>query len=157
MLFLTLFAPKKAAALSLAKLKLKSFLPPLEGFSAFPYWDFKQWSWGYGTAAGFDKNKKPAGSITKEKAMSDLLAHMEKDFSYLNKLVKPALNGNQWAALLSFSYNAGTGNADNLVPNINAKNWQALETQWKKYIYAGGEVKQALIDRRAKEWQLFIS
>jgi lysozyme len=78
-----------------------------------------------------------------------------RDRAYLAPLVRVPLSSSQWAALLSFSYNLGPGNADNLVPEINARDWVALQTNWKQYINAGGVPNQRLIERRAAEWQLF--
>lgn len=139
---------------------LKKYFPSWEGFSSTPYWDFKQWSWGYGTkvpGSVADRTKVPTGTITREKAMSDAMKHIQADYNYLKPLVKVNLNTNQWAAFLSFSYNLGSANADNLIPNINAQNWSALEIQWKKYIYAGGEINSHLVNRRNDEWRLFTS
>ena len=136
---------------------LKSFLPSVEGFTPVPVWDFKQWSWGYGTAAGYDPNKKPAGSITRDQAWSEALAVITKNYNYLKPFIKVDLNGKQWAALLSFAYNLGPGSAAKLVPNINAKNNAALQAQWLKYINAGGIPNQGLITRRNKEVALWNS
>jgi GH24 family phage-related lysozyme (muramidase) len=142
---------------------LKYFLPHWESFSARPYWDHKQWSWGYGTrvpGSVNDKNIKPAGSITRAQAFTDMMAHVDRDYSDLKKLISVPLTSAQWAAYLSFSYNLGVGNADNLVFNINNKNIAALQTQWNSYINvrdeAGNLVPSSnLIARRAAEWDLF--
>lgn len=139
---------------------LKLFLPQVEGFSATPYWDYKQWSWGYGTrvpGSSDNRNIRPTGTITRAKAIQDALSHVANDYKYLAPLVHVKLNAKQWAALLSFSYNLGSGNADNLITNINNRNYSALESQWKSYIYAGGQVNPDLVDRREKEWNLFTS
>lgn len=143
------------AANSAALLKLKEFLPKVEGFSALPVWDFKQWSWGYGTAAGYDKTKKPAGSITREQAWQEALKVINANHEALQPLITAGLNPGQWAALLSFAYNLGAGNAKKLIPNINTGNQTALENQWKKYVVAGGKVNQGLISRRNKEWEMW--
>lgn len=119
----------------------------LELFSAEPYWDVSRWSWGYGTRA-----PGSTGTITREQAAQELREHMQPDYTYLSGLITRPLQPHQWAALLSFSYNEGSGNADNLVDNINSGNDVALEQQWKKYIYAGGIINQGLIKRRDKEW-----
>jgi len=148
-----------SGALITYKKILQSFLPKWEGFSATPYWDYKQWSWGYGTKVPGsvpDRSIKPPGSINRAKAFSDALFHVEKDYKYLSALIKVPLNANQWAALLSFSYNLGTGNADNLVKNINERNTAALENQWKQYVNAGGQPLEHLIKRRAAEWAMWI-
>ncbi len=104
-----------------------------EGFRASPYWDVSRYSWGYGTQA-----PGPNGTITRAKAYSDMLAVLINDYNYLQPLIKKELSPGQWAALLSFSYNLGPGNADNLVKNINAGDQWALGEQWNKYILAGG-------------------
>ena len=138
---------------------LSKFIPAWEGFSATPYWDFRQWSWGYGTRVPnsvSDPTQNPGGTITRPQALLFAFAHIEKDYTDLNKLITVPLGANQWAALLSFSYNLGVGNADNLVLNINRNNYAALEIQWKAYINAGGVPSQQLIDRRAAEWALWM-
>jgi len=128
------------------------FIIGLEGFVDHPYWDYKQYSWGYGTKA-----PGPDGTITREQARKDLEARLQGDYDYLSQLIHVPLSANQWAALLSFSYNLGTGNADNLTDNINAEDNQALGEQWAKYEYAGGVVNDDLRERRAKEWRLWNS
>lgn len=72
-------------------------------------------------------------------------------------MIKAPLNSSQWAALLSFSYNLGPGNADNLVDNINNHNLTALKNQWESYINADGVPNSNLIQRRAAEWKMFVS
>jgi GH24 family phage-related lysozyme (muramidase) len=137
---------------------LKSFLPKVEGFSSTPYWDIKQWSWGYGTRVPGsidNKNVRPSGTITKDKAMNDAINHVMSDYEYLRPLIKVDLDANQWAAFLSFSYNLGRYNADNLIANINAQDWYELQDQWNEYIYAGGQISSYLVQRREKEWSLF--
>jgi len=141
------------------KTVLSKFLPTWEGFSATPYWDHQQWSWGYGTkvpGSGLDPRANPGGTITRAQAMIDAVAHIEKDYGDLKRLITVPLSANQWAALLSFSYNLGVGNADNLVANINTNNMVALQAQWKSYIYASGVILQQLVDRRAAEWALWM-
>jgi lysozyme len=155
-----LLIAKKTGMINLVEQRLKTFLPPWEGFSSVPYWDVKQWSWGYGTrvpGSTDNPNIKPTGTITRELALLDAIKHAENYYLYLEPLIKVPLTVNQWAAYLSFSYNLGRYNADNLTANINARDFTALETQWKKYIYADGVPNQQLINRRAAEWQLFVS
>ncbi len=125
-------------------------IPQFEGFRATPYWDISRYSWGYGTQA-----PGPTGTITQGQALHDMRAKVDSDYNYLRPLIKRSLQPNQWAALLSFAYNLGDGNADNLVANINSGDDSALETQWKKYIYAGGVASDTLVDRRNAEWQVW--
>lgn len=131
---------------------LKKFLEKWEGFSPSPYWDTNRWSWGYGTQA-----PGATGTITRDEAFTELKDHAASDKQYLQSIISRNLTPNQWAALLSFSYNTGQGNADNLADNINSGNDAALATQWSKYIYAGGVVNDTLVKRRAAELQLWHS
>ncbi len=127
-------------------------IPSFEGFRAHPYWDVSRYSWGYGTAA-----PGPDGTITKEQALADLRKHAQADYQYLAPMITRPLSANQWGAYLSFSYNEGAGNADNLVANINSGDNAALELQWKKYIYSDGSVNPDLVARRAREWEVWTS
>jgi len=125
-------------------------IPQFEGFRSTPYWDVSRWTWGYGTAA-----PGPDGTITREKALADMRAYIDSDYSYLKRLITRSLSANQWAALLSFSYNEGRYSADNLIKNINSGNEAALETQWKQYIYAGGDINDTLVARRETEYNIW--
>lgn len=129
---------------------LSSFIPTVEGFRAHPYWDEKRYSWGYGTAA-----PGATGTITREQAFADMLSHLLADYEKLQPRITANLNAYQWAALLSFAYNVGVGNAYNLVPEINAGDIAGLERNWKQYVYSGGEYNPVLVDRRVKEWELW--
>lgn len=127
-------------------------IPDFEGFLAHPKWDNKQYSWGYGTAA-----PGPDGTITHDQALAAMRSHLQRDYATLRSLITRELSPQQWAAYLSFSYNEGTANADNLVNDINSGNDATLETHWKKYIYADHVISSDLIDRRNREWELWIS
>lgn len=129
---------------------LKTFLQKWEGFSATPYWDVSRYSWGYGTAA-----PGATGTITRADAMKELLTHVDNDRAYLAPLLTRTLTPNQWAALLSFAYNLGPGNADNLLDNINSHDDGALYTQWMLYNKADGMYNDDLAARRAAELRLW--
>lgn len=136
---------------------LAKVLQHLEGFSSVPYWDFKQWSWGYGTrvpGSVDNKNVRPGGTITKERAAEEAVKYSKQSFNTLSKRITKKLNTNQWAAILSFDYN--TGSASKLVSEIN-DNSPTLESHIKQYIYAGGKVNPGLVARRAYEWKLYNS
>lgn len=140
--------------LSLAAVVTASF----ESFSSVPYWDVSRWSWGFGTrvpGSVDDRTVRPSGTISRAQALADMKRHITNDYNALAPRVTRPLKVNQWAAYLSFSYNEGTGNADNLLTNINSGDDQALEIQWKKYVYADGVVNSDLVDRRAREWLLW--
>ena len=136
------------------------FLQQWEGFSPAPYWDVNRWAWGYGTrvpGSSDNKNLPPDGSIDRATAYREAANYIEGDYNYLKNIITAPLNPRQWAALLSFSYNLGRGNAANLVANINAGDDLALGYQWNEYVYSGGQINSNLVARRAAEWQLYIS
>lgn len=136
---------------------LKDFLPEVEGFSPVPIWDVRQWSWGYGTPAGYDPNRKPAGTITRQRAWSESVKYINSDYNYLRPMITKRLNANQWAAFLSFSYNVGRYSADNLVSIINNNTPSAVVSKMKEYKYSDGQLSQGLINRRKKESDLYLS
>lgn len=129
-------------------------IPEFESFSAAPYWDVSRYSWGYGTPA-----PGPTGTITRAQALIEMRKHVERDYLYLKPFIKVPLSGEQWAALLSFSYNLGEGSADNLAANINSGDMTALKSQWLSYnkMRVNGILvySQTLADRRAQEWEIF--
>lgn len=153
LLVLLLFIPKMSRA---SYYTITDWLiPSFESFSATPYWDVSRYSWGYGTPA-----PGSTGTITREQALVEMRKHIDNDYAYLQSLISRNLSANQWAALLSFTYNEGQGNGDNLVPNINAGDDAALETQWKLYNKVHAEdgslyTSDDLVDRRNKEWQIW--
>ncbi len=128
------------------------FIISEEGFMPVSRWDNKQYSWGYGTRA--PGNGLP---ISEAQARQELQAYMQNDYTALKPLLTVELNPNQWAAWLSFSYNLGRGNADNLVNNINAGDWDALRSQWMQYTNANGVYSASLAARRERELDLFFS
>jgi len=139
------------------------FIKGEEGFSEYPYWDNRQWTWGYGTkvpGSSSSPNDKPIGrSITKAQAAIDAYLHAMADYEYFKDKITIDLNTNQWAAFLSFSYNLGRGNAHNLLYNINNLRWPELKVQWMKYFSPGlsEKVQNSLKIRRGKELDLFFS
>lgn len=123
-----------------------------EGFRASPYWDVSRYSWGYGTAA-----PGSTGTITPGQALADMKAVILHDYGVLSSMVTVSLSPTQWAALLSFSYNLGVGDAQDLVPIINSGDASALQNMWMQYVHAGGVVNQDLVTRRNYEWQIWNS
>lgn len=139
-----------ATALSQITVITDWLIPQFEGFSPSSYWDVSRWSIGYGTqAAG------PGITITKQQALEDMREVVQANYAYLRPMITRELSPNQWAALMSFAYNLGPGNADNLVDNINSGDDAALGTQWMRYVMAGGVENSALVKRRAKEWEVW--
>ena len=85
----------------------------------------------------------------------DLIVHSNN----VNKLVKVALNQNQFDALVSFEYNVGYGALANstLLRLLNAGDYKGAAGQFGRWVYAGGKILQGLVNRRKAETLLFIA
>ena len=142
---------------------LGDFLKPREGFSSKPYWDERQWTWGYGTkvkGSVNDKNKKPAGTITRQQAVIEMLNYLKNDLATINKLTKKPLNNNQLAALLSFSYNLGIGYGIKAIAHVNNNDKEKLKQLWLSSYNVKSDnqnIEKVLKQRRADEYKLFNS
>lgn len=132
--------------------KLAEFIPSVEGFEPHPYWDQSRYSWGYGTKA-----PGPTGTISRETAFADMLTYLLSDYEVLRPRITRTLTVNQWVALLSFSYNLGTDDAKDIAPIINSGDDSALHTEWMRYVHSGGIRNPVLVNRRNKEWGLWVS
>lgn len=131
------------------------FLKPLEGFIPVSKWDYKQYSWGYGT-------KAPGGglAITREQAKAEAIAYLADDLEWLqNTGIASKLNENQTIAVLSFMYNLGRGAFDGstLRRRIEQGRYAEAANEFAKWNKAGGVVLPGLVTRRAAEAAKFRS
>lgn len=87
---------------------LKSF----EGFAKYPYWDYAQYTVGYGTRCPDDKlDEYTQRGITEEEAEALLISYMDafaKSVNRFNTQHTLNLSQNQFDALLLFSFGCGT-------------------------------------------------
>ena len=153
---------------------IKSF----EGFYPYPYWDYQQYSFGYGSRCDAstvykDKNSPTGYSTTlypngiPEREASKLLKQMIDEFSVkLNNFLEKyqiSLNQNQFDALMSFSYNLGpnvwTNTSHSLRNAILSGNYtqQSLTEIFGRYCHAGGNRLEGLYQRRMREAAIFFS
>ncbi|KAJ1725478.1 hypothetical protein LPJ53_000293 [Coemansia erecta] len=105
------------------------------------------------------KYKFPLTKSTAQQLLNDDIPTYTKCLaSYLNAS-KVKLNANQWAALTSWVFNNGCGNAKSsqLVKRLNnGENPNTVASQeLPKWRLAGGKVLQGLVNRRADEVKLF--
>ena len=79
--------------------------------------------------------------------------------SAVSNAVKVPLNDNQFAALVSFTYNLGAGNlrSSTLLRKLNAGDYKGAADQFLVWNKAGGKVLQGLVKRREAERDLFLS
>jgi len=136
-----------------------ALIKEFEGFHPTPYSDYKQCSWGYGTAAGGHPSNCPQITISREQAEQELMAYLERNCV---PLLQPlGLNANQFAALASKCYNLGPGQfrGSRTYQAISGGDSQAAAAGFDdpKWMNAGGKQLPGLVSRRAKEKAVFLA
>ncbi len=108
------------------------------------------------------ENKKRAfalypGGLTLQQAEALLRADLLDSCRDVQALVKVKVNDNQFAALVSFAYNCGTGNLarSTLLRLLNAGDATGAAAEFGKWNKSGGKVLAGLTRRRAAEADLF--
>ena len=142
------------------------FIKSVEGFSSTPYYDYNQYTVGYGTRCPSDKyDEYKAHGISKKEAealMREFLADIEE--TICSKLMEPynlTFTQNEFDALVSFSYNIGTGwmTYDSTLRNAILRNASDNDMVYAFGLYctAGGKYLPSLITRRLCEANMFLN
>jgi lysozyme len=108
---------------------------------------------GYGCTEGIKE-----GDVWTEVQAEEALRHeIAKHEAAVLRLVTTAINQNQYDALVSFSYNCGSGalSKSTLLKRVNAGDFQAAGREFGKWNKGGGKVLPGLVARRAREAALF--
>ncbi|MCQ2464568.1 MAG: SH3 domain-containing protein [Oscillospiraceae bacterium] len=136
-----------------------------EGFSQYAFWDYHQWTIGYGT--GVDKDAYPDG-ITEAEAdrlLREVVIVYEKFVRNFLTKYNLSITQNQYDALVSLTYNMGNiwSNTsevtirDYLINGIENYTPQQITDAFKLWCKAGGVVLPGLVKRREAEAALFLS
>jgi len=145
-----------SAALALIKehegLRLDAYPDPAHG------WSVPTIGYGHTSAAGAPKVVKGM-RITAREAETILkrdLAAVEAD---VLRQVKVPLNANQFGALVSFTFNLGSGNLrkSTLLKRLNAGAYQDAAAQFALWVNAAGKPLPGLVKRREAERALFLT
>ncbi|MGD1827322.1 Lysozyme [Chromobacterium violaceum] len=134
-----------------------SLIKQFEGFRLAAYQDMVGvWTIGYGHTG---PDVKAGQTITQQQADQLLAADLEKFETGVGQLVAVPLNANQFAALVSFSYNLGLGNlrSSTLLRLLNQGDYAGAAAQFPRWNRAGGQVVAGLTRRRLAEQALFNS
>lgn len=125
-----------------------------ESFSATPYPDYKGMSIGYGHLI---KAGESLATVTPELAAQMLGNDVAWAEAVVNNSVSVALSQEQFDALVSLAFNIGEDafKKSTLVRLLNSGDYQGAAAQFDRWNHAGGQVLQALTDRRAAERELF--
>ncbi len=112
----------------------------------------KYWTIGYGH---YGEDVKEGQTITIEEAEELLRQDMTRFELYVNSYCSYLeLNQNQFDALVSFTYNCGYGNLQDLT-KYKTLNAEAIANRLLLYTHAGGKELAGLVKRRKMEKELF--
>lgn len=143
---------------------LIEYLKKIEGFRAKPYWDQSQWSIGYGTECPADKRAEyEANGITEETAMTLLREALKVYEEKTNALIDAnqlKLQQHQFDALISFSYNCGTGwmtEYDGYFYKAVLSGDKANPFIYAMGLWSGAGGEYILIQRRMSEANMYIN
>ena len=138
-----------------------------EGFSSKPYWDYAQYTVGYGTACPKDMVEYyTENGITEEEAETLLRNYLANTENTINKMFIDkyglTLTQNQFDALVSLTYNCGsawiyetTGTLHNAVKN--GTTGSELIRAFSLWCSAGGKILPGLVRRRLSEANMFLN
>jgi len=138
-----------------------------EGFSRVPYWDYAQYTVGYGTKCPDDMlDYYMANGISEAEAEALLYTYLnafEEDIrTRLVEKYQLTLSQNQFDALIMFSYNCGTGwlfkQQDNLRDAIvSGATGNELIDRFTRWCNAGGQILKPLLRRRLCEANMYLN
>ena len=158
-------APAVQAAGMKASDACVDMIKEMEGFSKYPYEDNGQYSVGYGTACPDDKLEQYMNNGIPESEAEELLRDYISSFeSSLNSFVSKnslSLSQNQFDALLSFTYNIGSGwmNSEStfrtaVLSGATGNDFIFAIARW---CTASGKVLETLIQRRLIEANMYLN
>lgn len=125
--------------------KIKGF----EGYNPKPYWDYKQWTSGYGTRG------RPGEVVDRATAEQRLGSELGSAYQRVNAFAPQAPEGVK-AALTSLTFNAGDKwMGAGLGGLIKAGDYGAAKNRFLAYNKAGGATLPGLAKRRAEEASWF--
>lgn len=112
------------------------------------------WTIGYGSTG---PHVTPGLTITAEEAESLLRHDVARFEEGVDEVVKVSLSQDEFDALLSFSFNLGLGNLrqSTLLRKLNAGDFAAAASEFKRWNRAGQRILAGLTRRREAEARLF--
>ncbi len=158
-------APLKAEGMTASDDCIK-ILKLEEGFSEKPYWDYTQYTVGFGTKCPDDMvDYYTKNGIKEEEAEALLRNHMvylEKDLNTFIGKYSLKLTQNQYDALVLFSYNCGTGWAYSPSGTFHeaiakGATGNDLIRAFALWCSAGGEIQTYLLRRRLSEANMYLN
>ncbi len=129
-----------------------------EGFAALPY----RCPAGYLTVGYGHLVKNPQAfqqPITEDEATEILVVDIEAAARAVLRLISVPLTDGQFDALVSFTYNLGSGalQRSTLRRKVNREEHEDVPAEFAKWVFAGGRKLKGLIRRRQEEALLYQS
>lgn len=111
------------------------------------------WSIGWGST----RHVTPGMVITLEEAEERFRRDLAEAETAVSRMVRAKITDDQYAALVSWCFNVGEGNAakSTLIRKVNAHQWLEAWSEFPRWCHAGGKISGGLIRRRAAEQSLF--
>lgn len=134
-----------------------NLIKKFEGFSAKVYLDSANLpTIGYGHLI---KKGEKFTTITEEQAVEILKKDLNIAERAVNRLINVPLNQYQFNALVSFTFNLGSGSLQRstLRAKLNRGQYVQASDEFLKWVYAGGRKLKGLIRRRKEERLMFLS
>lgn len=142
---------------------LVDVLKKMEGFSRKPYWDYKQWTVGYGTRCPDDKLKEYQDNGISDEEAEELLFQELRGFeNAVNRYAEKnnvTFKQNEFDALVSFSYNVGAAwstDTDGTLYNLIAAGDHGPKLVHRMSLYCRAGSEYILIHRRMAEIQMYL-
>jgi lysozyme len=114
---------------------------------------------GWGSIYGLDRRRVTMEhrAITDEEATGLLRRDLRRAENAVTRLIKVALGQDQFDALVSFTYNVGSGNllASTLRRMVNRGDFEGAEAEFPKWRKSKGVILAGLVRRRKAERRLF--
>jgi len=127
-----------------------------EGFKSEPYLcPAGVWTIGYGSTRGINEQTPP---ITEQQAEELLKRDLSSAEASVCRLIYVPLTDNQFAALVSFTFNLGGGalQRSTLRQKLNRGDYDSVPAELLKWCRAGGRKLNGLLRRRIAEGELFV-
>jgi len=111
---------------------------------------------GFGSTYGITMDSPP---ITEEEGIELLMLDIAKFERAVERLITVPLNQNQFDALVSFSFNLGSGSLQNstLRRRVNRSEYERAAEEFPRWVFAGGRKLKGLVRRRYAERELFLT
>lgn len=165
--FFALFAVDASAASNMrASQEIVDMIQAIEGFQAIPYWDYAQWTVGFGTECpAEDLERYKAEGIPVDEAQALFAQHMVRHENAVNKFIDKhglTLTQAQFDALISYTYNLGPNTLSKdtytiVEAIVSGATGNELIYAFSIYCMAGGEFQAGLMRRRLAEADLWFN